>query len=204
MQGFAGLFDWGEKRHLPPNVLCGGLNYPLTVLRNKHERIEWHVFCRVIANSSPLSDEEFVDLDRESVLRVRNSPESRRWADFFSPALISTGGSTARQSALEHQLFTCINPTVTQIDGNRLIVTLQLVPDYEHCREFFLITRGCLEMASTYMGLKPSRVEMHEVDHGAVYDIYCPEGGGALSWVRKAVTWPFAARISSAAVERGQ
>jgi signal transduction histidine kinase len=48
---------------------------------------------------------------------------------------------------------------------------------------------------STLIGLEPAQVEMREIDRGAFYDIVYPEGGGSLSWLRKAVTWPFAARI---------
>jgi signal transduction histidine kinase len=48
---------------------------------------------------------------------------------------------------------------------------------------------------STLIGLEPAQVEMREIDRGAFYDVFYPEGGGSLSWLRRAVTWPFAARI---------
>ena len=192
------LLNWGEKRNLPPDILVAGLNHPLSFLRNKHERVEWSDFCMVMANLRPhLSDDQFVELGRDIVLTEPQFTGASvigrllfTGAEFYSWFNRTTDGPGV-------QLFACITPSVKQVDKNRLVVTLRLFPSYEHRREFFLITRGSLEMASTYMGLQPATVEMREIDHGAIYDILCPEAGGALSWLRKAITWPFTARSAA-------
>ena len=188
-------FEELRRRGLPPEIICKDVPYTLRYLRNKRERIEWDVFCTLTANlRSYLNDEE---LESMGFVSIRAHP-------FFSAAavivrLLFTGPElyfwvNDPVRGPSHQMFTCMYATTELAGKNHVITTLTLNPGYVDCREFFLVTKGALRACTTLLGLPPARVEMRWIDRGAVYDIWCPEGGGALSWLRRALAWPWNAR----------
>jgi len=183
-----------QKKHLSPETLCAGVPYDLPYLTNKLERVEWDVYCTMMANLRPhFTEDELVQLGVEAVetpmfhtasIIVRlftRVPELYAWF-------------AGRPGGPGTQWFACITGSTVEVARNRVIMTLELPEGYRTCREFFLVTKGSLTAGPRILGLGLSTVTMHETTRGAIYDIICPEGGGSLSWIRKAVTWPLAVR----------
>lgn len=192
------MHTFARKRSIAPEVLFAGIPYPLDYLLNNHERVEWEVYCRISANLRPLiTDDDFETLGVEATSSAALLPATSVIARllFTGPEFYLWFNGTPDGPCA--QLFGCIESSTVQLGPNHLMVTLRLASGYEMSREFFIITKGGLALTSALLGLSPSRVVMREINRGAVYDIYCPEGGGALSWVRKAVTWPFVARAAA-------
>ena len=54
------IFEYAKEHSLPIETLLAGVPYTLDHLRNKHERIEWDVYGRMMSKLRPiLSDDDF-------------------------------------------------------------------------------------------------------------------------------------------------
>ncbi len=47
------VFNATKEKNIDINRLLYGVHYDLPYLLNKHERIEWSVWCKIISNSRP-------------------------------------------------------------------------------------------------------------------------------------------------------
>ena len=188
------LLQYMDERGVDPGIACHDIPYSYEHLRNKDERIEWDVFCRILRNLRPLwKDADFeavgFDITRHSSFRsilaigrlLFNGPEIYRW----------WGKSN---NGLGIQMINCVRPEVVQPERNRLLITLTLTPEHDYCREFFLITKGCFSAGTTVIGLPPAHVLLRELDHGALYDISFPLAEGIFSRLRRAISWPTSVR----------
>ena len=54
------LFNALEKKNLSPEILCAGVPYDMAYLRDKNERIEWDVFCRITSCPRPSASRETI------------------------------------------------------------------------------------------------------------------------------------------------
>jgi signal transduction histidine kinase len=192
------IFNGLPKKHLPPEAVCTGISYDLKHLRDKNERIEWDVYCRILSNAGAIwSRAELVELGY-------SVPKTRLWrppaiiAKFlFTTTELYTWFNAPGKIGGGRQLFSCVLPEIKRITENHLRLTLTIQQGYQDCPEFFLIAKGGLALAPTVIGLSPASVEMHERERGAVYAIRYTDTRSALSWVRRMVMWPFDARIAT-------
>ena len=190
------LFQKLQEKDLPPETLTAGVTYPLELLRNKHERIDWDSYCTIAANAGKIwSDEELVNIGSDFI----KSP-------WFRPVglvarLLYTAKEfyiwTARPSLDSNRDFTCIEPSVKELGSDRLELVAHMKPGYKLCREYFLITKGVLAAMPTLLSLRSAQIEMIMIEAGARYLIQAPQGGGVLAWLRRAVTWPFTVRAAA-------
>lgn len=188
------LFEGARRKSIPVEKLCDGVTYPLSVLRDPHERVEWDVFRRIAANLTRfVADDEFEALGFQAVRLGSIFPAAVVAARFLFNCKDVYYWTNTDIKGPGAQMFTCIEASIQQLGANHLAITLIVSPGHEYCREFFLMTKGAERATPTIIGLPPAIVEMKQIQRGAIYDVVYPEGGGALSWVRKAVIWPFAA-----------
>ena len=188
------VLEYAEKHGLPSKKLLAGVPYSIDYLRNKHERIEWNEYCTIMSNLRSIwSDEDIVRMGYgiTSTIPFRNLVSVARLL-FTGPEIYHYWVANARSPG--KQFFDCITAAIEQFGRNHIVLSLTLPPDHRYCRELFLITKGSISAATVVMRLGPARVSMRETKEGAIYDIICPTGGGAFSWLRKALVWPFAAR----------
>jgi len=187
-----------RRQKLPAPELAEGTGYGLEHLENKHERIEWRAFLRLVANARAHWNDEDFQAYGASFLR---SPIIRSFTVFARLLFtvrefyqwIAKGGIGGGA-----QMFTCIHPGPLREPGpNRLEISAFVDEGYATCREFFLITLGGFTALPRVFGLPPATVVMREGNNGAVYDITYPRGGGALAWLRKLLTWPFTVRVAA-------
>jgi len=183
-----------EKKNLKKESYLKGIPYNLDYLKNKHERIEWSVYCRFIDNVRPnFTEDEFIEMGRS-------------WADNSAarvtsliPRLLFTRGEIL-QSLHRHvekagsQYFTCIEYKTETLGPNGIRQILKVKSGYDFCREFFLITRGALEVYFIHLGRSATSINMKWIESGADYEIICAEGGGPLAKLRRLIMWPFIAK----------
>ena len=183
-----------EDKKLPERIWLKGIPYTLTHLRNKHERIEWTVFIQLMKNIKPFfTDEDYINMGSAWI----KSPVMR--AERFIPRILFDRGELLHlaQKHIERsgsQHFTCIDYKTTSLGPNGIRQELKVKPEYEYCREFFLITKGALEILFILLGRSTTSMSMIWIDRGAAYEIKCDEGGGILSGIRKVLTRPFTAK----------
>jgi signal transduction histidine kinase len=95
------------------------------------------------------------------------------------------------------QLFSCVEPSIRDLDGSTLLLEMRLTDGYVASREFFTISLGCLINFPRVLGLPPSTVTMELVPWGARYVVKYPQGGGHLSSLTRSVSWLFTARAAA-------
>jgi signal transduction histidine kinase len=189
------LRELGAKG-LPPDVLLQGTSYDIQKITDKHERVDWSTYVKIISNARSVWNEgEFVAMGAT----FRRTPVMRAFAVV---ARLLFGARDlyrwiATRGGVGNQMFTCIQPSYLETGGNRIRIEMVLDEGFEPCREMFLITRGSLASMPLILGLPAARVEMEEIERGARYDVVYPKGGGALRWVAKALAWPFTVQAAA-------
>ena len=180
-----------RRRKVMPERLAEGTGLSVEQLRNRHERIEWSEFLRIMQNVRSIwTREEIIDIGgaglRSPVVRafvvVARLLFSAR--DFYRWTAMAGSG-------VGNQMVSCITPSLVEHDASRLTITLTMTPGYAPSEEFFLTAQGGFTEMPRLLGLPPSRVEMKLTESAAIYEIRHPLGGGALAWLRKALLWPF-------------
>lgn len=194
------FFDEIERLGLDPETLSRGTGYSIEHLEDPRQRIGWDAFCRFGANTRRIwTESQLVELGT----RLARFPRLRSIALvtrlLYSPADVYRAVADLRVGG-GHTEFACLDNYLEQIDGRHLRLRIELEEGYAPCHEFFLITQGTLVALPEVAGHGRSQVAFAETSRGAVYDIRVASGGGALRWLRKAITWPFALRATARAL----
>src|SRR6185503_18935118 len=104
--------------------------------------------------------------------------------------------NTPRQGG-GNQMFTCVTPSFQQISESECVVELTLAEGLEVCWAFFLMTKGaCIEMPRV-LGYRAADVQLERIPRGGRYLITIPSRTPLLTKIRRAVTFPFAARAAA-------
>ena len=182
-----------KKQGLPAELLGRGTPYSIDYLRDKNERIEWAVLAQIMNNLSKVwPDEEFVRQGGSFFAHPFMRPFSLVGRFLFEPRAFYAYLNRPN-SGMGNQLFSCITPSLRDVGDNALEVTLLLPDGYPYCRQFFLCTKGAMEQLPRFVGQPPARVEMREVERGAVYNIEYDSATSTLGKIRQAVERPFVA-----------
>jgi signal transduction histidine kinase len=186
-----------EKQGLPIHELVEGVGYSLEHLRDKHERIEWSAYCRLVQNVQRFWTLE--DFERNGQI-LPDSPLVVP-AAVIARVLFTPGELyqfiTREGKGPGNQFFTCVVPRLEELGPRRLRLDLRLLPGYPMCEPFFWATKGSMTAVPRMLGLGLATVRMTLVENGAIYDIEYPAGGGVLQAALKAVAWPFTARAAA-------
>jgi signal transduction histidine kinase/DNA-binding response OmpR family regulator len=185
------------EQHHDTAIVYAAVPHSPAYLAKKNERITWDDFCAIVANLRSIwTDEDFEQLGSR-VLQSRSFHGSMTAARLFFDATDLYVWVNRNSTGPGAQLFTCVAATTILLGKAHLSLTLRLTPGHQPCHEFFVITKGAMKVASTLIGLAPSIVEMSEGTDEATYDIRCPEGGGRIAWLRRALAWPKSFRVAA-------
>ena len=196
-----GWFRVLNRKGYPDSVGAEGTGYSVAHLRNKQERIEWAALVRFHQNlSHVVSDQEFIDTGAQFLespfLRAFNAP-----ARLLYTARELYGWAT-RAGGVGEQLFGgCVSSTVRDLGPGRIQITVRTKDGYPPCRGFFLTTYGTYQAMPAVLGLPRAKVTMSEQGSSAEYLIEFDQRGGALSRLRKIVTWPLTVRAAARELE---
>ncbi len=177
-----------------PELLLAGTRYSLPDLRQSQNRIDWSEFVQIMRNAGQIwTSQQFVELGG-SFMR---SPLIRAFT-VVARLLFSTRDFYLWiWSGIGHHFFTCVEGSLEETGPNRMVLELRIHEGYETFPEYFLVAQGSIIQLPCILGFPPAEVRMSFIEQGARFEVVYPEGGGTLSWLRKAVTWPFTARAAA-------
>ena len=184
-----------EKKKLPPDRLIEGVGYPLEHFQNKHERIEWSAFVRMMQNAERIWTQAEIETMGGSWI---DSPFLRHIrliaGALFTPKQfyhwLATNKKTQASGA--NQMFTNATTTVRDVGPDRLSIDLTVGEGYELCPAFFLLTKGGFRDIPRLVGQPIASVTMTDIEGGARYDIVLPPGRNRVNPIRRAIRWVMA------------
>ncbi|MEO0461372.1 MAG: histidine kinase dimerization/phospho-acceptor domain-containing protein, partial [Myxococcota bacterium] len=184
------------KRGQPVDALVDGVGYPVDYLRRKHERIEWSSYQRLLMNMrTKMQLEDFIDVGTGIFGSRGYAAIASIGRLLFSADDFYRYGHKNRQGSV-NQLFNCVYFRTEEAGPNTLRISYDLAPGYSTDPAYFFVGLGAMIAAPSVLGLPRAEVQMEHSETSATYTVAYPSGGGALSWIRKAVTWPFALRTA--------
>ncbi len=175
------LLNAVKKKNIDTDKILKGVPYDLPYLLNKHERIEWWVTCKIIANTRPyFSRQEYEQMGRDYVV-----DEFYIEGIIFALILYSSGKLTnllknqmlKAASSIVSPLFSCIHQQIHFIEKNKMHLHFYLDPGYEHCPELFYMSIGVLEKLGEKTAKKGFKVDFTLTSNGGDYDISWVEAG---------------------------
>lgn len=183
-----------EKKGLPPEIWLKDIPYSAAHLHNKHERIDWPAYCRLLQNLRPaFSDEDFAAIGRSWA----TSPLFRPWA-LFTRLLFDAGKKLqwieAAMWKLGHHYFSCIDFNLDEFGPHGFKVTLRVKDDYEFCREHFLFVRGAMDFLPGLERYLKVNVKMEWIEGGAVFENVYATPLKTPSWLYRKILWMFSSR----------
>ncbi len=182
-----------QKRGLAPSVLSAGVDYSLTHLQNKHERIDWSAYCRVMENVRNIwTEEEIIKMGgswidspifRHTRLIVRTLFTPKQFYEWLADSEKKTRGRGG------DQMFSCMRTTYLELGPERLQLDVRLDDGYEPCPTFFLFTKGGFQAVPRLVGKEAAAVELTPIERGMRFDVQLPHGSGRVSPIRRVVRW---------------
>jgi signal transduction histidine kinase len=192
------VFHGLERKKISADIVCSGIPYDMKYLRDKNERIEWDVFCRIVENLKTVLDDKGFEGLGDYVGRTRFwDPHITIAKILFTPTKLYWWWSSPSKHGGGKKVVSCIEPVVKKMGENHMRITLTIQDGYRDCPEFFMVTKNGFAFVPVIFGGKPAVVDMQKIDRGAVYDIYYSETGGLLSRLRNACMRPFDARAAA-------
>lgn len=173
---------------LQEELLCG-VPYPIEFLRNKHERIEWAVWCRLASNASRY----LTPRDFEKLGAAFASSKSFRAVMTVARLLYRPARFMHWMQGMQREgkgMFTCVRSVSDSPSLDRVTITLTIDADYEDCPEFFYITKGTLEALPPLLGSPDGTMRATIVSRKAIYEMDVPPQEGFLRRVGRVLLLP--------------
>jgi signal transduction histidine kinase len=182
-----------EKKGLPPSTWVGNVPYSLAHLRNKHERIDWATFVRLMANLRTIWTEDQIVAQGGAWI---DSPFLRHTklvvGALFTPKQfyrwLANDSNTGKRGG-GMQVHTCTTTSFQDLGPDRLSLEVRIEEGYEPCPEFFLLCKGGFQAVPQLTGRGLARVKLSDIDRGVRFDIKLPPGSDRVSRLHRAVRW---------------
>ncbi len=181
-----------DKKGLPPATLVDGVGYPVEHFRNKHERIEWSAFVRLMKNAERIwTSDEIVAMGGAWI----DSP-FLRYVRLISGALftpkqfyewMATEAKPTRGGGT--QMFTCVRTVFTDLGPDALRLDVTLAEGYEPCPAFFLLSKGGFRDIPRLVGKPRAIVETSPIERGERYLVTLAPGSDRVNPLHRAVRW---------------
>lgn len=181
-----------EKKKIDFSAALRDVPYPLSYLRDKHERIEWRYYSKIADNIRPFFSP--ADFETMGVEQIRE----KRFAEIVVAGffLFATGPLarllTNQAFRVGRQLFNCVDYGTEYVAPNRVKITLTMSPGYDPTPEFFLITKGSWYQVGQLVR-KGFKLNLFWTDRGAIYDMSW-EKEGILFKIKRRLRWLFYVR----------
>jgi signal transduction histidine kinase len=188
------FLDLIKDKGLSPEILLKDIPYSVEHLHNKHERIDWQVYCQLLKNLRQIfSDEDFEEIGRSWA----KSPIYRPLA-LLTRLLFGAGKSLKwTQAALQKlggHFFSCIDFYLDEFGPSGFKVTLKVKDHYEFCREHFLFVKGAMNFVPGVGRYLSVNVKMQWIERGAIYENVLSNPIKTPSWPHKKILWLFSSR----------
>src|SRR5262245_13610858 len=186
-----------ERQKHPVHILTEGTPYTLAQLKNGKERVHWHEFARIMANSRQFwSLDDIAEMGARAVASPWMLPITAVARLILSPRDFYFWINRPGQGA-GNLMFTCIKPSCRDVGPNEVEIVLKLAEGYQPCREFFYMSIGGFAVVSQVLGMRRAHVTIEELPDGARYRVKYPSGGGWLLKLFKLIARPFRAQAAA-------
>jgi signal transduction histidine kinase len=182
-----------QKKGLPAGVLLDGVPYSLAHLQNKHERIDWASFVRLMANLRKIWSEDEIIAQGGAWIE---SPFLRHTTlvvgALFTPKqfyqwLANDSKSGRRGGGM--QVHTCTTTSFDDHGPDRLSLEVRIDEGHAPCPEFFLLCKGGFQAVPRLVGKEQASVVLTPIDRGMRFDIRLPPGSDRVSRLHRAIRW---------------
>ncbi|MBX3262456.1 MAG: response regulator [Labilithrix sp.] len=181
-----------DKKGAPTSLLLDGVGYPLAHFKDKHERIEWSAFVRLMENAQKIwTNDEIVAMGGAWI----DSPFLRHIrliaGTLFTPKQFYKWLASDKKSGRGggDQMFTCTTTTYRDLGPNLLSVEIRLDEHCAPCPAFFLLTKGGFEDIPRLVGKPKATVTMSPLERGARFEVSLPPGSDRVNPLHRAVRW---------------
>lgn len=175
------------------SVLLQGIPYDFQYINNKHERVEWSVYCKINSNLRNY----FSQADFEEVGKLQATtgfyPEGVLAGNIFFSSNKLARSLVKQIFKMETHMFSNIEQEIEFPDKNEILVILNVEDGYEFCPEFFLLTKGYWTELGKQVGHKNFNIIFKWLNNGAEYRISW-EKEDIIFVIKKHLRWLFSIR----------
>ena len=188
------MFDYAEKKDIDLTKILEGIPYDLSYLLNKHERVEWWVWCKIISNLRPhFTFADFEQMGRD-LQKEMHYIEGYIFAYmFFSSGKISEimrGPLLKAENKVLDSMFSCFDKDFEIIEKNKARMSIYLKPGYQQCPEWFFMSKGLWEQIGDRVGVKRLKIDLSILPNGGVY-LVSWDKGSFFTGLKKQIHWLF-------------
>ncbi len=179
-----------KNHNIDINKLLEGTPYDISYVLNKHERVEWKYWCKILSNLrifyTPLEYErigrEYVQDGNyiEGVLTAFIFFSSNKLARTLAKQFFRIGDSD----------FTCIQHQVEYLAKNKIRTKLYTKDEYEFCPEFYHLTKGAWDQFGKIIGHKEFNIDVTWIHQGVIFDVSWKKQG-VLFKIKRWMRWIF-------------
>jgi signal transduction histidine kinase/DNA-binding response OmpR family regulator len=189
------IINAAKQKKIDLNKMLEGIPYDLSYLSNKHERIEWWVFCKMISNLRPYFTYSDYEQMGEDFVKKQHYIEGYIFHFmFFSVskiARIAKGPVEKAGKAIINPLFSCITPDWEYIGKNKIRISMYINPGYEQCPEWYYMSIGVMKELGSTVGLKSYRFDNISITpNGGSCEMSLGEKG-FFTGLKKWINWLF-------------
>jgi signal transduction histidine kinase/DNA-binding response OmpR family regulator len=184
------ILEAAKRKNIDLTKILEGVPYEVSYLLNRHERIEWWVWCRIISNLRPYFD--IVDFEQtgKEIQDKMHYMEGYIFAFMFfsssSIAKIVRRPLFNAANAVLDPIFSCFDKEFEFVERNKIRLSIYLKPGYQQCPEWFYMSKGLWEEIGDRVGIKGLRISLSIVSNGGIYVVSWDEGkffAGLKKWV---------------------
>ena len=160
-----------KKRGISLDKIIHNIPYRREYLTNRHERIEWENFLKIMENMSLYFDlNEFEDVGR---LHITSGfyPEGKLAGMIFFSSNKFSKILAKRVFKIGDMAISCIKHEIEFPSKNNIFVKLYLDNNYKSCPEFFISIKGYWSELGKLIGHKNFRINFNLINQGATYNI---------------------------------
>lgn len=179
-----------DEKQLPVQRLVEGVGYSLAHLRNRHERIDWDAYRRIMQNVESIwTREEIIELGGRWV----DAPIFR-WVQLitgtlFTPRQFYKWLAGVEQAGVGTQMFSCMSTVFRELAPDHVVLEVRLAEGYEPCSTFYLLTLGGFRAVPRVLGLPEATVRMTPIRRGMEYDVRLPHRQARSESLRQTFRW---------------
>ena len=167
------IFDFAKNKGIEIKNILVGVPYDLSHLLNKHERIEWWVWCKIISNLRPyLTYSDYEQMGRDFQKKMHYIEGYIFAFLFFSSSKISKiirGPLFKAENRILEPFFSCFNNDWEVVGENKYKMCIYLKPGYEQCPEWFYMSKGLWEEIGDRIRVKGLKIDLSIVPNGGIY-----------------------------------
>lgn len=186
-----------EEAGKPAAFLAAGTGYDMVHLRDKHRRISWAAFRRLLRNAA---EHGVIDDPVQLGEKFLTGPWARPFAliieAFVDEAEVYEWIAEPKTGSI-HQLVSCVDAETEVVEPGHVRLKLRMSPGYEPSSILWRAAGGSLASIPEVFGGSPARVEIDDRGNHAVYDIRYRARHRRLAKLRQWLRWPFSARSAA-------